>query len=153
MPRPSRAIEVWELLPPAIALALPRGQMGKRGQIKHLMAALGLAQDWQVGRYLHQLHDADMAYIGCWARATGGAKTPSAVWVEGKGVHAPRPEPLPATTIDQRYVKNRRKAVAAGLAGRIYDDRYDIHVKRALANDAVQHARAAPVTWLSALGA
>lgn len=148
MPRPNRKEEALKLLPEAEAVTWTKAKLGQRGTIANLAKLMDLTPA-PVARMLAQLHEEQRARIGRWNRTR---KAPAAVWVQGPGEHAPRPEALPKQVHRTRYVKNKARAIELGRAGRPYDKRYNKHVAVAIAADTVARTSVAPVTWLSALG-
>jgi hypothetical protein len=141
-------MEILKLLPEAEAVTWTKAKLGKRGTIANLMKLTGIQTGSAVCRSLNQLYDEGLAHIGRWNRTT---KAPAAVWVQGKGVHAPTPEPECSKVKNRRYRANIARAIANGRAGKPYDKRYNKHVAVAIAADTVARTSVAPVTWLSAL--
>lgn len=149
MPRPSRKEEVFALLPEADAITWTKIKLGRRGTVEYLMDQMDVTSDTTIGRYLHMLHEEGRAYIGRWITPNGW---PAAVWVKGKGEHAPVPVQHPDKR-KKRYRKNIERAVKNALAGRNYDERYTRHVRLAQVDDTVQRLRINPQYWFSALEA
>lgn len=142
----SRKMDVWEKLPqPDVAKVTRRGPQGTSN---YLVQELGLSKS-NVLRYLHQLNDAGLAYIACWNRSTGNFH---AVWVQGKGEHAPQPKPYTNAQCIQRSRAKIKKAVERGVKGFSYDERYKGKVALAKAAEVAQKTRIAPQHWFSPLG-
>lgn len=95
MDAPSRKLEVLAALPKT----KKNVARDSAGTVKHLMGVTGMQRE-NVSRYLRQLYADGLAHIGYYAR---GISPYQPVWVQGKGPHKPKPEPMTQAEYARRH--------------------------------------------------